>query len=296
MRRNFSVPFFGLYGEGKLFPEVVHVERIFDRAEGHAWNIAPHRHPHLHQFLILHGGQADVSIEDSAVSLKAGQTINLPPWTVHGFKFDPFTEGLVISLPVAEFADLLASGPGSARLKHWFITDSPRQLTETASALYDSFLGEGFAREHILKSYGTLLGLHLAGSTCVADRDHPPKTSDNLVMRFEGLVRERFRDRLKLSDYADALAVSASHLSRTCREITGTSASRFIESVVFKEACNNLAYTAAPVAQIGYDLGFHDAAYFSRAFRKHTGMSPGDYRRAMTDGVLNGQKGPKKTN
>ena len=45
------------------------------------------------------------------------------------------------------------------------------------------------------------------------------------------------------------------------------------------EAQRNLHYTEATAAQIGLDLGFQDPAYFSRFFKRLTGVTPRRYRR-----------------
>ena len=283
MSEKISVPAFGLYGEGQLFPDILHVERIYDRAEGFSWKISPHRHPHLHQFLLIRSGEAEAMIDAQRTKVAAGQAVNLPPWSVHGFHFEPHTEGLVISMSVADFPMLFEEGQIAQRLKHWQNVPISEELRMSADALYHCYSTTQFARREFLETHGKLVGLHFADAASGPVTYATLSRADSLVVRFEALVRLRFRERLKLSAYADELAVSLSHLSRSCRVVTGASASRFIESVVFHEACNQLAYSQLPVAQIGYDLGFQDAAYFSRAFRKHTGMSPGDYRNAVLD-------------
>ena len=276
------IPAYGLYGEGQLFPEILHVEKILDRAAGNAWKIAPHRHPHLHQFLFISRGAAELFIDGKTVTLPKGNGINIPPWAVHGFTFSPETEGLVISLPVAEFATLFAEDATSARLRHWQAFKLTQDLIEASIKLYDMYNASIVARETVLRSLGTYLGALVAGSIDVPSAKSKQLNNNALILRFESDVRNRFKERLKLTDYADALAVSPSHLSRTCKQTTGVSASRFIESILFKEACSQLAYTRLAIQQIGYDLGFEDAAYFSRAFRKHTGMSPGSYRKSTS--------------
>ena len=46
------------------------------------------------------------------------------------------------------------------------------------------------------------------------------------------------------------------------------------------EARSELVYTSKTISEIGYGLGFEDAAYFSRFFSRRSGMSPGAYRKA----------------
>jgi AraC family transcriptional regulator, transcriptional activator of pobA len=284
MSQKIYIPAFGLYGEGHLFPEILHVERILDRAEGHSWKIAPHRHPHLHQFLIIRKGHAELKIDGKTATIGQNWLVNIPPWAVHGFTFSPGTEGLVISLPVVEFSELFETNPTGSNLKHWQTCEIDLQLNTAAELLYETYQSVSFARAVTLRSLGTFIGTLVAGALKPHNETAREFVSDGLVPRFEALVRARFRERLKLTDYATALAVSPSHLSRMSRQITGTSATRFVESVVFKEACNQLAYTRTPISRIGYDLGFDDAAYFSRAFRKHTGLSPGAYRKSTNLG------------
>ena len=49
-----------------------------------------------------------------------------------------------------------------------------------------------------------------------------------------------------------------------------------------QRACRLLAGTRMAITRIAYQLGYRDAANFSRAFRRHHGMSPLDYRKRMT--------------
>ena len=82
-----------------------------------------------------------------------------------------------------------------------------------------------------------------------------------------------------MADYANALAVSPTHLSRVTRAATGRPATRLIEERIIREARRNLVYTNLPVSTIAYTLGFEDPAYFSRVFSRATGLSPRDFRR-----------------
>lgn len=45
------------------------------------------------------------------------------------------------------------------------------------------------------------------------------------------------------------------------------------------EARRKLTYVPASVSSIAYELGYQDAAYFSRAFKRHSGMTPTQFRK-----------------
>jgi AraC family transcriptional regulator, transcriptional activator of pobA len=82
-------------------------------------------------------------------------------------------------------------------------------------------------------------------------------------------------------DYASALGMSPTHLSRIARAATGEPASSLIDARVIREARRNLAYTTLGVATIAYALGFADPAHFSRVFSRATGLSPRAFRQQV---------------
>ena len=57
------IPDFNLFGETSAFPDVVHCERIVDRARLHDWTIAPHRHREMVQVFYMHRGEARARID-----------------------------------------------------------------------------------------------------------------------------------------------------------------------------------------------------------------------------------------
>lgn len=282
MTGNPPIPSFGLYGEGQLFPDLLHCETFVDRAAQTDWVIAPHRHPHMHQLFLLRDGSARVLVEGQETRLNRGEVISMPAWAVHGFTFSKGAQGYVLSLPTAEFPELFSAPPLAARFQRWQIVHCPAPVTDLFDALHAAFDGRPLGRTTLLRALALHLGALLAEHLAAPALDAAPQQGHALIVRFEDLVRQHFRDRWTVANYAAALAVSAPHLSRLCRESLGQSASRFVETVVFKEACNQLAYTRRSVAEIGFALGFEDPAYFSRAFRKHTGLTPRAYRQRVS--------------
>ena len=99
-----------------------------------------------------------------------------------------------------------------------------------------------------------------------------------LAAAFRDLVNKRFRDHWRIDRYAEELSVSPSQLSRTIRRVTGQSPAAIVNARLLLEAQRNLHYTEATAAQIGLDLGFQDPAYFSRFFKRLSGVTPRRYR------------------
>jgi AraC family transcriptional activator of pobA len=119
------------------------------------------------------------------------------------------------------------------------------------------------------------------------DQAHPgaaaraARTADRpaqLVADFLRLAETHCYDRWRLTDYAKALQVSPGHLRATCVRITGASPVRLIHDCLIREARRRLTGSSLPIGAIALELGFDDAAYFSRLFHAKTGTSPQQYR------------------
>jgi AraC family transcriptional regulator, transcriptional activator of pobA len=82
-----------------------------------------------------------------------------------------------------------------------------------------------------------------------------------------------------VSYIADQLAVSARYLSDLLKQESGKTAMDLIHIYLISEAKNLLRIGEKGVAEIAYELGFENASYFTRLFKKQTGMKPLEFRK-----------------
>jgi AraC family transcriptional activator of pobA len=146
--------------------------------------------------------------------------------------------------------------------------------------IFAEFAGRGFARAHVLRSLtAVLIGL-VAREMAAKGERHAGTTSADLFARFEALLESHVLEHWTVGRYAEALAITPTHLSRITRDATGHAASQLIEERLVREARRNLVYTNLPISTVAFALGFEDPAYFSRVFARATGQSPRGFRRA----------------
>ncbi len=284
---DLGIPNFALYGEagGAPFPDVLHCESIAARASLHDWRIAPHRHHNLHQFFWVDAGGGEVTIEGKVHDLAPAAAITLPPMSVHGFHFLPGTEGWVVTLPMVTLEQLLADAEalhgGLAASALIRPAQSPLWIFEAVAAEYS---GADTGRAKALSCLVGLLATWFARALAsqAAREAMPPRAGPDLLARFRAMVEKSYRDPPPLSDYAEALGVTPTHLSRVCRSLTGSAASRLILERRLLEARRALAYTSMQIAEIAYMLGYSDPAYFARVFAQAAGESPSAFRARMT--------------
>lgn len=79
--------------------------------------------------------------------------------------------------------------------------------------------------------------------------------------------------------YAAELHVSPGYLNEAVRSVAGESVGSCIRNEQILRARRLLIHTSLDIREIAFELGFEDAAYFSRLFTKRTGTSPSAFRR-----------------
>ncbi|MBX3622950.1 MAG: helix-turn-helix domain-containing protein [Rhizobacter sp.] len=279
---NPSIRTYSLFGESASLPDVMHCETIAARSALHGWELAPHRHARLHQVLLLQSGGGAANIEGQAVPLLPMSLVNVPPGNVHAFVFEPGTQGWVATLAHELLDQMLASATAERRaLARCCVLAADEPVRAVMAQIAHEFESRAPARALVLRGLcAALLGL-TARAVALHDPAKEELAGSDLLHRFEMLIEDHFLEHWTVTDYARALAVSATHLSRVARVATGEPASRLIEARVMREARRNLAYTSLPVTTIAYALGFGDPAYFSRAFSRAEGVSPRGFRERL---------------
>ena len=95
------------------------------------------------------------------------------------------------------------------------------------------------------------------------------------AMRF---VEERVDGNIRVSELASLVGMSPSHLSALFRQATGGGPGAFHTTLKMARARALLDTTSMSVAEIAATIGYTDALYFSRHFRRVHGASPTQYR------------------
>lgn len=98
------------------------------------------------------------------------------------------------------------------------------------------------------------------------------------LIKFVNLIEENYKKRIKISDYAGLLQISSRTLSDLTSQLLDKSPSEMIHERIIAEAQRLLLDTNYNINKIGYHLGFDDDSYFVKYFKKHTSISPLDFR------------------
>ncbi len=260
------IPNYALYGQAALpaWQDLLHLEWISDRGDMHHREIRPHQHDALLQVVYVRSGEGEVSLENSRMAFHAPCLILLPQRTVHAFRYSEETDGPVITAaqrPLESMARIL-SGDLLALMQRPMVIPLP--WNAAGHALLIALLVK------ITRQEQPAVPVRPANSRRSA-----------LLGQFRDLVDQQFKQHWPLTLYAEALGVTPATLGRACREELGESPTAVINERIVREAQRQLAYTALDIQQIAHELGYGDAAYFSRFFRKQAGIKPSEFRAAF---------------
>jgi len=274
-----SIQSYSLFGESMHLPDVLHCETIADRSALHDWELAPHRHVRLHQILLVKSGGGVVKIDGVSMPLVSGALVNIPKGCVHAFQFEPGTDGWVTTF-AKELLDDLFMHVGDVRrsLEHACVIKTDKSIALTVAQIWQEFSAQSKARALVLRGLSAVLMGWVSRAMSQDEPERKINSDSNLVQRFSELIEIHFLEHWQVRDYANALSISTTHLSRLTRATTGHSALRLIEARLMREARRNLAYTNLSVSTIAYSLGYTDPAYFTRAFKRDSGVSPKAFR------------------
>lgn len=264
----------------------VNVGHVTERGR---WKTAPHAHPAYGQVIFVRSGKGVMNLEGSSVPFEGPCALLLPTECVHGLDYEVDVDRWVVTVDVTYLAQLNAKLPAFVQL--WA---SPRMISLAYSAdaeiechrlirsleqeIRSQAVGHVVGTEALLT---TLMLLLVRGTSLeAAGSDSATRQDVRLAERFRELIDQHYRDNLSLQDYASKLAVSLVQLRAACASATGQSPTKLIHARIVTEAKRSLIFGDMTVEQIAFWLGFADAAYFTRFFRKEVGQAPSQFRLA----------------
>lgn len=111
------------------------------------------------------------------------------------------------------------------------------------------------------------------------DTDEKNTNRERVVMDFFKLLLANGRKEREVAFYAEKLFVTPVYLSRAIKQTVGLPAIKVINDIVLSDARALLRKSDTTIQQVAEELNFSDQFSFSKFFKKHTGVSPSEYRK-----------------
>lgn len=104
-----------------------------------------------------------------------------------------------------------------------------------------------------------------------------------LLKKYLSKIEEAYTEHHEVATYADMLNISAGHLSEVIKEQSGKPAITHIHERLILETKRLLFHTDYSIKEIAYKMGFEDASYFNRFFKRMVMQTPVEYRATIRE-------------
>jgi AraC family transcriptional activator of pobA len=254
------------------------------------------------QYLFVHSGGGLARLEGWRTSLAGGEIAFIPAGSQAHVMLEGGTKSILFGVADDFLLSRVVPALGVSIASYWHDFHSPKKLShwigragaEDRNRLWNELrqaggrLGtasDGAVAAYILltlfeknnnynESNGELFPISNSA-------DEMSGSELDIVNRFRGLIDENLASDWQIADYCEALDVRPAQLVQACKALLGSTPVAVIQAQKILHAKRKLAYSRASAAEISYQLGFEDPAYFSRFFRKRTGTTPVQFRKSQ---------------
>lgn len=245
-------------------------------AKGGRWRVEAMRSYSSDVLLWFTRGQGRITVAGVTAGYGAHNAVFIPAGTMHGFEASPLVYGTAVFIPKTSGLTF-PTEPVHLRLRE----SAPQsEVTSILENLQRELEGERPERLAAVHHHSGLLAVWLQRQLLLNDlEDKAPSAGQRLAVRFSELIETHYTEGMSVAEYADALGVTPTHLTRVCNKACGRPAHMLLNDRVLFEARRRLVETDEPIKKVAEDLGFGSAAYFTRAFQHHIGSTPSRFRK-----------------
>jgi AraC family transcriptional activator of pobA len=138
-------------------------------------------------------------------------------------------------------------------------------------------------RNNMLLAYLRVLLIYVSRLYTEQFNEDNSLVNRDLLKKFKSLVTEKSAECHDVATYAAMLHLSAGHFSELIKEQSGKSAIEHIHDRLLLEAKRMLFHSDSSIKEIAFELGFEDASYFNRFFKRLTSATPLNYRNTIRE-------------
>lgn len=238
-----------------------------------------------HRFGIVAEGEADININLVDRHVEAGMLVYIGPGTIinpihfsdhlkiYGIALFsdfamPFAQGQLPSAFNGQVRDFELHATENEKLMAmqiidalWLLVHQDGYHRPTASALVAAFMHH----------YDHLFGQHADLQTALRSREQ------TIFDRFIQLVSQHCHEQHQIDYYAERMCLTNRYLGTVIRQTSGVTAKEWIDRALTTYAKTLLLHSNKSVAEISFELNFPNPSFFSKYFKRATGMTPLDF-------------------
>ncbi|AIQ29982.1 AraC family transcriptional regulator [Paenibacillus sp. FSL P4-0081] len=248
--------------------------------------------PSVHDFYLIHTvleGEGLFQSGTFSAECRSGDTFVIFPGALFSYQADgdiPWHYAWVALQGIG--VQELLSAVGITREQPFMHSGNVTELHSLYERIRHAFQQSAYPRLESLEASGwARLLLHQFGlGNLSALPLHPAEMPEIIDRQIDQAIRWislQFHQQISIDHLASSLGYHRVHLSKAFKQRTGFSPKQFLLKKRMDKA-RQLLGSPLTIEQVASSVGFNDALYFSKQFRKHTGMPPSEYRAGLRSG------------
>jgi len=245
-----------------------------------------------HRLGIILSGEAEINLNLQDRHLTSGTLVYIGPGTIiHPKRLSPdfriFGTGLFSNFPMP-FAQGLMPSAFNGQVRDFQLRVGEKDIA-TARHILDAIwqtvhASDDYHRPTVTALVAALMHhydhlFHQQADQLAGSRSREQTIFD----RFLQLVTQHCAEHHQIGYYAERMCLTERYLTTVIRQTSGTTAKDWIDRALITRIKIELRHTDKSAAQISEEMHFANPSFFSKYFRRLTGMTPGEYKsRAMS--------------
>ena len=251
----------------------------------HSFVEEPHRHS-SYVLVFFTKGSGTHEVDFDVFSIQPGSMFFLQPGQMHHWNLSDDVNGFVIFYS-QEMYNLYFGQKTIADYPFYSSVDNKPEMVFEVSELkailpyFESLIVETQSNQLLKqdKIMNLLDIIHIEIARKYSETHlHEAHSYNVKIKNFEVLLENNFKTEKAPFFYASQLNITLKHLNRICNEMLQKTTTEVITARIILEAKRMLMDKKFTVNEIATELGFDDYSYFTRLFKKHTGMTSTDFR------------------
>jgi AraC family transcriptional activator of pobA len=260
----------------------LYVNTFKNHLKEHSFIEKQHRHD-FYLLVLFTNGNGIHEIDFDEYEIKSGSLFVLQPGQIHNWSLSEDIEGYIVFYS-QEIYNLQF---GNRKVEDYPFYQSVRNNPEIVfeQSELDSVLPYF---ELMTKNQDASLLLNLldcihieVSKKYIAENNHAIHSYNHKMQQFELILEQYFKTEKSPSFYASKMNITLKHLNRICKDTLNKTVTALITNRVILESKRLLINPKKSINQVADELGFENYSYFTKLFKKQTGITPSEFRSSL---------------
>ena len=243
------------------------------------WHSTLHTHPFTELFYVV-DGKGEFNIQGQLFPVKANDFVIINPQVEHTELSSPDEplEYIVLGIRGLSFSNLTPVSEGGHPFSFFNLRDEQKDILRYLNAMVQEATSQQMSYELVCHNLLEILLIKIlrhqhfdleVGKQSKATKD---------ISFIKHYLETYYHESIQLEDLASMTHLSRFYISHSFKKEIGMSPMEYLIDIRIKESKILLRTTNYSISQVADIVGFTTPTYFSKQFRKSTGISPTDYR------------------